>query len=79
MLRKLMVITADTDNRPSVWTENLHDGQTGEILAVAQIRQGLRWGMVNDRSHQPKTLAEDAGWDDANEYINAMMTDDRKQ
>jgi len=75
---QLTALTADTTNPLPVMTQYLYDGQTGEILAVAQTRKGVEWSFVNDQGHQAKTLAH-AGWDDASEYINAMMADDQKQ
>jgi hypothetical protein len=74
---ELTAQTADTTKPLSYVGRSLYDGQTGEMLAIAQIKKGKKWGMVYDRSHQAKTLA-DAGWDDASEYINATMADDRR-
>jgi uncharacterized protein YqfB (UPF0267 family) len=76
---QLTVLTADTtDPFPVITTNYLYDGQTDEILAVAQTRKGLNWGFVEDQSHQAKTLAH-GGWHDTIEYIHAMMADDRRQ
>jgi hypothetical protein len=50
----------------------LFDGQTKDPLAFAQIEQGRRSGLVFDRS------PSDVGWDDANEYIDEMMKDDKR-
>jgi hypothetical protein len=55
----------------------LYDGQTKEMLAYAQIERDKKHGMVFDKQHQ-KTSWDNAGWDDASAYIDAMMTDDRK-
>jgi hypothetical protein len=50
----------------------LFDGQTKDLLAFAQIEKGRRSGLVFGRS------PSDVGWDDANEYIDEMMKDDRR-
>lgn len=55
----------------------LYDGQTKEMLATGQINHGKKSGMVFDKQHHTTDL-ENAGWDDASEYIDEMMTDDRK-
>jgi hypothetical protein len=46
------------------------------MLAFAQIRNGKKSGRVFDLNHRT-TSFENGGWDDANEYIHAMMMDDR--
>jgi len=74
---ELTVQTADTTTPLRYLSRYLYDGQTGEMLAAAQIKEGKKWGMVYDQSYQTKTL-ENAGWDDASEYVNVIMTDDRK-
>jgi hypothetical protein len=60
------------------YSTTLYDGQTGEMLAFIRTENGQRSGMVFDRAHQTTTDAN-AGWDDARDYIDAMMADDRKQ
>jgi hypothetical protein len=55
----------------------LFDGQTREILAFAKTEKGQKAGMVFDRQHQSTGLTN-AGWDDANAYIDKMMTADRR-
>jgi hypothetical protein len=56
----------------------LYDGQTKEMLAVAGTKRGSqKWGMVYDKQHRTTTL-NNAGWDDASAYIDAMMADDRR-
>lgn len=51
----------------------LYDGDTGELLAFAETRDGHKSGRVFDLSH-PTTTFENSGWDDAVDYIAAMMT-----
>ena len=53
----------------------LYDGQTKELLASSRSEKGIRGGMIFDRQHIP-TRAD--GWDDANEYIDQMMAEDKK-
>jgi hypothetical protein len=55
----------------------LYDGQTKEMLAFAQIQNGKKSGKVFDLHHRT-TSFENAGWDDASDYIYAMMADDRR-
>jgi hypothetical protein len=55
----------------------LYDGQTKEMLAFARIEKGKKVGMVFDKQHRTTNL-DNAGWDDANAYIDTMMADDRK-
>ncbi len=54
----------------------LYDGQTREMLAFAQIQNGKKSGRVFDLNHRT-TSFKNGGWDDASDYIRAMMTDDR--
>src|SRR5262245_51955456 len=55
----------------------LFDEQTREILAFAKTERGQRGGMVFDRQHRV-TTRDNGGWDDANAYIEKMMTADRR-
>ena len=55
----------------------LYDGQTNEMLAFAEIHNGKKGGKVFDQQHRTTNLAN-AGWDDASEYIDQMMAEDRK-
>lgn len=48
----------------------LIDGQTGEVLALAEVQNGNKTGRLADRN---------VGWVNADRYIDAMMADDRKQ
>jgi hypothetical protein len=64
----------------STWAdrEYLYDGRTGGELAVIETtNKGYKNGVVFDWRHTPKSLTND-GWDDANEYIDQMMAEDRK-
>jgi hypothetical protein len=54
----------------------LYDGQTKELLAFAQIKDGKKSGRVFDLNHRTTTF-ENSGWNDASEYIYRMMADDR--
>jgi hypothetical protein len=54
----------------------LYDGQTKEMLAFAQIQNGKKTGKVFDLHHRTMSF-ENAGWDDASEYIYTMMAGDR--
>jgi hypothetical protein len=74
---ELTTQTADTTKTLDYLNRNLFDGQTKELLAYARIQKDRKGGMVFDRQHQTATL-ENAGWDDANAYIDAMMLDDRR-
>jgi hypothetical protein len=76
---ELTVQTADTTKTLSLLRRYLFDGQTGEMLTYAETKNSQPWsGMVFDQSHD-KTTFSNAGWDDANAYISAIMADDRKQ
>jgi hypothetical protein len=55
----------------------LFDGQTKEMLAAVGIEHGRKSGMIFDKQHRVSNL-QNGGWDDASEYIDAMMADDRK-
>jgi hypothetical protein len=55
----------------------LYDGQNGQILAIATIKNGQRSGMVFSFSLDKRT--DDNGFGFAVEYICSKMDDDRKQ
>lgn len=55
----------------------LYDGQTKEMLAFAQVQNGKKSGKVFDLHHRT-TSFENAGWDDASEYIYTMMANGRR-
>jgi len=75
---EVTVQTADLTKPDRLIHRYLYDGQTKEMLANASIEKGDRkHGMVFDNQHRA-TTPENAGWDDANAYINAMMLDDRR-
>jgi hypothetical protein len=48
----------------------LFDGQTGEMLAYTEVRDGEKSAAIGDKR---------AGWDEVSQYIDTMMADDRKQ
>jgi hypothetical protein len=54
----------------------LYDGQTKELLAFAHIKDGKKSGRVFDLNHRTISF-ENAGFDDASDYIYAMMARDR--
>jgi hypothetical protein len=54
----------------------LYDGQTKELLAFAEIKDGKKSGRVFDLNHRTRSF-ENAGFDDASEYIYAMMASER--
>jgi hypothetical protein len=45
------------------------------MLASTRIEKNTKSGVVFDKQHRSHTL-ENAGWDDASDYIDKMMTDD---
>ena len=73
----MRIYTQDPNKNSERFGQYLYDGQTKEMLAFAQIQNGKKAGRVFDLQHRT-TSFENAGWDDASEYIHAMMTDDRK-
>ena len=74
---EMRVQTADLNKHSDRFARYLYDGQTREMLAFAQIQNGKKSGRVYDLHHRTASF-ENAGWDDASEYIYAMMTDDRR-
>ncbi len=58
------------ENTTSDYSRLLFDGQTGESLAFVEAKNTNKIGRVTQG---------EVGWDKANEYIDAMMADDRKQ
>jgi len=72
---EMRIQTHDPDKRLDRFGQYLYDGQTREMLAFAQIQNGKKSGRVFDLLHRT-TSFENAGWDDASEYISAMMKDD---
>jgi hypothetical protein len=53
-----------------------YDGQTKELLAFAQIKDGKKSGRVFDLNHRTRSF-DNAGFDDASDYIDAMMAGER--
>jgi hypothetical protein len=72
---EMRVQTIDRQEHVERFGRFLYDGLTKELLAFAQIRDGKKSGRVFDLYHRTITF-ENAGWDDANEYIHTMMMDD---
>ncbi len=54
----------------------IYDAQVDELLAFAQIEDGKKVGMVFEKGHIRKSDTN-LGWDDADAYIDEMMTDKR--
>ncbi len=75
---ELTIQTADTTKPLDYLNRVLYDGQTGEMLAVARLQKGEKWGMVYDKQHQT-TTSKNVFYDDASAFIDNMMADDRKQ
>jgi hypothetical protein len=73
---ELTVQSADLDPT-HYYPRVLFDGQTKEMLAFTKIEKGKKGGLVYDRQHQSGSLSN-AGWDDATEYIDEMIKDDRR-
>ena len=72
-------LTVQNAQSPDLYiNRNLFDGQTKELLAFARIEKGQKVGMVFDRQHVIKYNLKNAGWDDASEYIDERMIEDRK-
>jgi hypothetical protein len=73
---EIRVQTGGLGERSDRFGQYLYDGETRELLAFAQIQNGRKSGKVFDLHHPTKTF-ENAGWDDASEYIYTMMAGDR--
>jgi len=74
---ELRVQTGELNERSDRFGRYLYDGETREMLAFAQIQNGKKSGKVFDLHHRT-TSFENAGWDDASEYIYTMMAGDRR-
>jgi hypothetical protein len=74
---EIRVQTGELNEHSDRFGRYLYDGQTREMLAFAQIQNGKKSGKVFDLYHRT-TSFENAGWDDASEYIYAMMAGDRR-
>ena len=73
----LIVRSVDPTKPPSLLHRFLFDGQTKEMLAEASIYNDNKRGRVLDKQHIRKNSDND-GWDDASEYIDQMMAEDRR-
>jgi len=74
---EMRVQTNDSKRRLDRFGRYLYDGQTKEMLAFAQIQNGKKSGRVFDLLHRTTSFEND-GWDDASEYIYAVMSDNRE-
>jgi hypothetical protein len=73
---EMRVQTLADDERADRFGRFFYDGQTKELLAFAEIKNGKKSGRVFDLNHRIRSFAND-GFDDAAAYIDAMMTGDR--
>jgi hypothetical protein len=74
---EMRVQTGDLNENSDRFAQYLYDGQTREMLAFAQIQNGKKSGKVFDLHHRT-TSFENAGWDDASEYIYTTMAGERR-
>jgi hypothetical protein len=74
---EIRVQTEGLSDHSDRFGQYLYDGETRELLAFAQIQNGKKSGKVFDLHHPTKSF-ENAGWDDASDYIYTMMADDRR-
>jgi hypothetical protein len=72
---EMRVLTIAADERADRVGRFLYDGQTKELLAFAEIRNGNKSGRVFDLNHRTRSF-KNGGWDDASEYIYAVMAGD---
>ena len=84
--RCYVVLTNSYSNKDGHVATILFDGQTGEKLAIAEIKSIKNgklhtWGMMYDPQHQSPLDPSDAseGYNDVKAYIDMKMADDRKQ
>jgi hypothetical protein len=73
---EMRVETIAADDMTDRLGRYLYDGETKELLAFAQITGGRKSGRVFDLSHRTVSF-ENAGWDDASEYIYVMMAGEK--
>jgi hypothetical protein len=73
---EMRVQTGELNERSDRFGQYLYDGQNREMLAFAEIQNGKKSGRVFDLYHHT-TSFENAGWDDASQYIYIMMAGDR--
>jgi hypothetical protein len=74
---EIRVQTGGLSEQSERFGQYLYDGETRELLAFAQIQNGKKSGKVFDLQHPTKSF-ENAGWDDASDYIYTMMAGDRR-
>jgi hypothetical protein len=74
---ELVVRTVDPTKPPSLFHRFLFDGQTRGMLAEASNYNDSKQGQVLDKQHI-RNNSDNNGWDDAIEYIDQMMAEDRR-
>jgi hypothetical protein len=72
---EMRVLTIAADEHADRAGRFLYDGETKELLAFAEIRNGKKSGRVFDLNHRTRSF-KNGGWDDASEYIYLMMAGD---
>ena len=69
-------------NSKDPWVEHrqraLYDAQTKDMLAASFVDGDKRYGNVHEPGH-PLVAGADESFNDANDYIDGKMADDRKQ
>lgn len=77
---QLTVMTADLSRPATYYATTLYDGQTGEMLAWARMQNNKKSGMVfgvpPPDGHDPDV--PDPFWNQATDFINGKIEDDRK-
>jgi hypothetical protein len=74
---EVTVQTADLTKSMEYYAIYLYDGQTGEMLATARMEKGKKTGVVFGVS-PPDGHDPDGFWNQATDFINRKMEDDRK-
>jgi hypothetical protein len=72
---EMMVQTITREEKSDRVGRFLYDGETKELLAFAEIKDGKKSGRVYDLNHGTTTF-ENSGFDDASDYIYARMAGD---
>jgi hypothetical protein len=71
------------ENSRDPWVEHRHrslfDAQTKDVLASSSIDGDKRHGEIFEAGHQKFSVDANASFDNANDYIDGKMEDDRKQ
>jgi hypothetical protein len=74
---ELIVQTANPTKPPNFFHRFLFDGQTKEMLAEASSYNDNKEGQILDKQHI-RNNSNNNGWNDAGEYIDQIMAEDRK-